>query len=38
VPVVVDGSVVGAVSVSGLSEEEDVRLANIGITAILRRG
>jgi len=34
VPVVVDGAVVGAVAVSGLSEAEDVELAQIGLAAI----
>lgn len=34
-PVSVDGAVVGAVAVSGLSQEEDIELAQIGITAIL---
>jgi len=34
-PVVVEGSVVGAVGVSGLSEEEDVELASLGIKALL---
>lgn len=35
VPVVVDGSVVGAVAVSGLAEPEDVELATLGVEAIL---
>ncbi len=35
VPVVVDGQVVGAVAVSGLPEEEDMRLAAMGVEAIL---
>ena len=34
-PVVVDGSVVGAVAVSGLTEEEDSQMAQIGVEAIL---
>ena len=34
VPVVVDGSVVGSVAVSGLPELEDVELAEIGVAAI----
>lgn len=34
VPVVVDGQVVGAVAVSGLSEDEDAALARIGIAAM----
>lgn len=33
-PVVVDGQVVGAVAVSGLSSEEDIELAELGIAAI----
>lgn len=35
VPVVLNGEVVGAVSVSGLSEGEDEELAKIGIAGIL---
>lgn len=35
-PVLVDGQCVGAVSVSGLSEDEDVDLASIGVSAILK--
>ncbi len=35
VPVVVDGTVVGAVAVSGLPEHEDMELAAIGVDAIL---
>jgi glc operon protein GlcG len=35
VPVVVEGSVVGAVAVSGLSEQEDMELAGIGVAAIV---
>lgn len=35
-PVVLSGEVVGAVAVSGLSEEEDVVLAQIGVEAIIR--
>jgi len=34
-PVVVEGAVVGAVGVSGLSEEEDIELASLGIKALL---
>jgi glc operon protein GlcG len=34
VPVKIDGKTVGAVAVSGLSGEEDARLAEIGIAAI----
>jgi glc operon protein GlcG len=34
VPVVHDGQVVGAVGVSGLPEEEDMRLAALGVAAI----
>ena len=34
VPVVHDGQVVGAVGVSGLPEEEDMRLAALGVEAI----
>src|SRR5689334_3291505 len=35
-PVAVNGIVVGAVAVSGLSEEEDARLAQLGVEAILK--
>ena len=35
VPVVVGGECVGAVAVSGLSEDEDVDLAEIGVKAVL---
>jgi glc operon protein GlcG len=38
VPVVVDGSVVGAVAVSGLPELEDMELAEIGVAAITAQG
>lgn len=34
VPLIVDGDVVGAVGVSGLSEEEDVDLARIGAAIV----
>jgi len=34
-PVVVDGSVVGAVAVSGLTEKEDTEMAQVGVAAIL---
>ena len=34
VPVVVEGQVVGAVAVSGLSQEEDAELATLGVAAI----
>jgi len=36
-PVIVGGQCVGAVAVSGLSEDEDIELANMGITAILQQ-
>ena len=35
-PVLVDGRVLGAVAVSGLSQAEDEELAAIGVEAILR--
>jgi glc operon protein GlcG len=35
VPVVYDGAVVGAVGVSGMHEQEDMRLAAVGVAAIL---
>jgi len=34
VPIVVDGEVVGAVGVSGLTEDEDIAYAELGIQAI----
>ena len=34
-PVIVDGSVIGAVAVSGLSEEEDAELARYGVEAFM---
>jgi len=33
-PVIVDGAVVGSVAVSGLPEQEDMELAQIGVAAI----
>ncbi len=36
-PVIVDGAVVGAVAVSGLPEQEDMVLAQLGVDAILAR-
>ena len=36
-PVIVGGQCVGAVAVSGLSEDEDIELASLGITAILQQ-
>ena len=38
VPVFVERMVVGAVGVSGLSEEEDIALAELGITALAGNG
>ena len=35
VPVVIDGAVAGAVAVSGLPEQEDMELVQIGVAAIL---
>jgi glc operon protein GlcG len=35
-PVMIDGKVVGAVGVSGVPEETDMRLAQIGVQAIMR--
>ena len=34
VPVVIDGTVVGAVAVSGLPEQEDMELVQLGVAAI----
>ncbi len=36
-PVMVDGVVAGAVAVSGLSQNEDIELAQLGIDAILEK-
>ena len=36
-PIIVGGTCVGAVAVSGLSEDEDIELASMGITAILQQ-
>ena len=38
VPVKVGGKAVGAVAVSGLSEDDDARLAQLGVDAILAQG
>jgi glc operon protein GlcG len=35
VPVVIDGAVVGAVAVSGLPEQEDMELVQLGVAAIV---
>jgi glc operon protein GlcG len=35
VPVVIDGAVVGAVAVSGLPEQEDMELVQLGIAAVM---
>jgi len=35
VPVIIDGAVVGSVAVSGLPEQDDMDLAQIGVAAIL---
>jgi glc operon protein GlcG len=35
VPVILNGTVIGAISVSGLSTDEDVELAEIGVGAVL---
>jgi len=37
VPIVYDGEVVGAVGVSGMSEDEDIAYAELGIQALLDR-
>lgn len=36
-PVIVDGAVVGSVAVSGLPEQEDMELAQIGVTVIINQ-
>jgi glc operon protein GlcG len=36
-PVIVGGQCVGAVAVSGLSEDEDIELASLGIAAIMQQ-
>jgi len=35
IPVILDGTVLGAVAVSGLSQEEDTELAEMGLAAVL---
>jgi glc operon protein GlcG len=35
VPVVIDGAVVGAVAVSGLPEQEDMEIVQLGVAAIM---
>ncbi len=35
VPVIIDGAVVGAVAVSGLPEQEDIEIVQLGIAAIM---
>ena len=35
--IVMDGEVVGAVAVSGLSEDEDERIARLGVEAVMAR-
>jgi glc operon protein GlcG len=35
VPVIIEGTVVGAVGVSGLPEQEDMVLAQMGVEAIM---
>jgi glc operon protein GlcG len=35
VPVIIDGAVVGAVAVSGLPEQEDMELVQLGLAAIM---
>ena len=37
VPVVIDGAVVGAVAVSGLPEQEDMELVQLGVAAIMTK-
>ncbi|TPK62404.1 heme-binding protein [Mesorhizobium sp. B2-4-15] len=37
IPVILDGRVLGAVAVSGLSTDEDIEFAQKGVDAILRR-
>jgi glc operon protein GlcG len=34
IPVIVEGNIVGAIAVSGLTEQEDMELARIGLAAI----
>jgi glc operon protein GlcG len=36
-PIVMDGEVVGAVALSGLSEDEDERIAQLGVEAVMAR-
>jgi glc operon protein GlcG len=35
IPVVMEGQVIGAIAVSGLSEQEDIELAAIGLAALM---
>jgi uncharacterized protein GlcG (DUF336 family) len=35
VPVIIDGAVVGAVAVSGLPEQEDMEIVQLGVAAIM---
>ena len=37
VPVIIDGAVVGGVAVSGLPEQEDMDLVQLGVAAIMER-
>ncbi len=37
IPIVVDGTVVGAVGVSGLPDEEDIELARLGVAVVAER-
>jgi glc operon protein GlcG len=36
IPVIIEGKVVGAIAVSGLTEQEDIELAKIGLSAIVK--
>jgi glc operon protein GlcG len=36
IPVIFEGKVVGAIAVSGLTEQEDIELAKIGLSAIVK--
>jgi glc operon protein GlcG len=36
IPVIIEGKVVGAIAVSGLTEDEDIELAKIGLSSIIK--
>jgi len=36
IPVIIEGKVIGAIAVSGLTEDEDIELAKIGLSSIIK--